>query len=184
MRVLIGSQILGGVGSSTGFSLSTLLAKEITGNAGLAGLTGTFSSLGAACATIPLSRIMAARGSRPGLVLGYCAAIVGTLVIVLAARLHFYPLLLGGMALFGCASAVNLQARYAGTDLAPAERRGRSLSMVIWAVTVGSILGPEPRPSGGGDGAGPRAAAAGRGVPVVGVRALRCRARARTVAAS
>ncbi|MEY9889528.1 MFS family permease [Catenulispora sp. MAP5-51] len=142
VRVLIGSQILGGIGSSTGFSLSTLLAKEITGNAGLAGLTGTFSSLGAACASVPLSRVMAARGRRPGLVLGYGAAIAGTLVIVLAARLHFYPLLLGGMALFGSASAVNLQARYAGTDLAPAERRGRSLSLVIWAVTVGSILGP------------------------------------------
>jgi len=56
VRVLIGSQILGGIGSSTGFSLSTLLAKEITGNAGLAGLTGTFSALGAACASVPLSR--------------------------------------------------------------------------------------------------------------------------------
>jgi len=142
VRVLIGSQILGGIGSSTGFSLSTLLAKEITGNAGLAGLTGTFSALGAACASVPLSRVMAARGRRPGLVLGYGAAIAGTLVIVLAARLRSYPLLLAGMALFGCASAVNLQARYAGTDLAPAERRGRALSMVIWAVTVGSILGP------------------------------------------
>jgi MFS family permease len=142
VRVLIASQILGGIGSSTGFSLSTLLAKELTGNAGLAGLTGTFSSLGAAFASIPLSRVMAARGRRPGLVLGYSAAIGGTLVIVLAARLHAYWLLLAGMALFGSASAVNLQARYAGTDLAPAERRGRALSMVIWAVTVGSILGP------------------------------------------
>ncbi|WP_194926307.1 MFS transporter [Catenulispora pinisilvae] len=142
VRVLIGSQILGGVGSSTGFSLSTLLAKEITGNAALSGLTGTFSSLGAAFATIPLSRVMAARGRRPGLVLGYGAAVVGTVVVVLAARLHLYPLLLVGMALFGSASAMNLQARYAGTDLAPAERRGRALSMVIWAVTIGSIFGP------------------------------------------
>ncbi|WP_344655283.1 MFS transporter [Catenulispora subtropica] len=142
VRVLIASQILGGIGSSTGFSLSTLLAKEITGNASLAGLTGTFSSLGAAFASIPLSRIMAARGRRPGLVLGYSAAIGGTLVIVTAAKLDAYWLLLLGMALFGWASAVNLQARYAGTDLAPAERRGRALSLVIWAVTIGSILGP------------------------------------------
>jgi MFS family permease len=142
VRVLIASQILGGIGSSTGFSLSTLLAKEITGDASLAGLTGTASSLGAAFASLPLSRIMAARGRRPGLVLGYSTAIGGTLVIVLAARLNAYWLLLIGMSLFGWASAVNLQARYAGTDLAPAERRGRALSMVIWAVTIGSILGP------------------------------------------
>lgn len=150
VRVLIASQILGGIGSSTGFSLSTLLAKDITGNAGLAGLTGTFSSLGAALASIPLSRVMASRGRRPGLVLGYSTAICGTLVIVLAARLEAYWLLLVGMALFGWASAVNLQARYAGTDLAPAERRGRALSVVIWAVTIGSILGPNlARPAEG-----------------------------------
>jgi len=142
VRVLIASQILGGVGSSTGFSLSTLLAKDLTGNAGLAGLTGTFSSLGAACAAVPLSRLMATRGRRHGLVLGYSMAIAGSAVIVVAARLHAYWLLLFGMMLFGWASAVNLQARYAGTDLAPAERRGRALSVVIWAATVGSILGP------------------------------------------
>ncbi|MFL6116173.1 MAG: MFS transporter [Catenulispora sp.] len=142
VRVLLASQVLGGVGSSTGFSLSTLLAKEITGNAALAGLTGTFAALGAAGASIVLSRVMALRGRRPGLVLGYSVAIGGTLVIVLAARLHAFWLLLLGMALFGWASAVNLQARYAGTDLAPAERRGRALAVVIWAVTIGSILGP------------------------------------------
>jgi len=142
VRVLLASQVLGGVGSSTGFSLSTLLAKEITGNAALAGLTGTFAALGAAGASVALSRVMAVRGRRPGLVLGYSVAIGGTLVIVSAARLHAYWLLLLGMALFGWASAVNLQARYAGTDLAPAERRGRALAVVIWAVTIGSILGP------------------------------------------
>ncbi|GAA2042296.1 MFS transporter [Catenulispora yoronensis] len=150
VRVLMASQVLGGIGSSTGFSLSTLLAKELTGNAALAGLTGTFTSLGAAFAAIPLSRVMAARGRRPGLVLGYSTAIAGTAVIVLAARLQAFWLLLLGMALFGWASAVNLQARYAGTDLAPAERRGRALSVVIWAVTIGSILGPNlARPAEG-----------------------------------
>ena len=142
VRVLIASQILGGIGSSTGFALSTLLAKELTGNAGLAGLTGTFSALGAALAAIPLSRVMAARGRRPGLVLGYSTAIGGTLVIVLAARLQAYWLLLVGMALFGWASAVNLQARYAGTDLGTAERRGGGVLVVVLGVAIGSILGP------------------------------------------
>lgn len=142
MRILVASQVLGGIGSSTGFALASLLAAEVSGRKELAGMAGTCISLGAALTAIPVSRIMAMRGRRPGLVLGYSAATVGALVTVAAAKAHLFWLLLIGMVLFGSASAVNLQARYAGTDLAPAERRGRALSLVIWAVTVGSIAGP------------------------------------------
>ena len=150
VRILIASQILGGVGTSTGISFASLLAKDVSGNAGLAGLAGTGTSLGAALAAIPLSRLMAARGRRPGLVLGYAIAVAGAFVVLAAAQARFFPLLLVGMTMFGAASAVNLQARYAGTDLAPAERRGRALAMVIWAVTIGSIAGPNlARPAEG-----------------------------------
>ena len=142
VRILIASQVLGGIGSSTGFALASLLAKDVSGKDGLAGLAGTCMSLGAALSAVPVSRIMAARGRRPGLVLGYGVATGGALLTVLAARVHTFWLLLLGMVLFGAAAAVNLQARYAGTDLAPAERRGRALAFVIWAVTIGSITGP------------------------------------------
>jgi MFS family permease len=43
---------------------------------------------------------------------------------------------------FGAATACGLQARYAAADLAPPERRGRSLALVVWATTIGSVLGP------------------------------------------
>jgi MFS family permease len=142
VRILTASQILGGIGSSTGFALAALLAKDISGQAGLAGLAGTCMSVGAASTAVVLSRIMTARGRRPGLVVGYGAATAGALVVVTAAHFQAFWLLLVGMALFGAAPAVNLQARYAGTDLAPAERRGRALAFVIWAVTIGSIAGP------------------------------------------
>lgn len=142
VRVLIASQVLGGIGSSTGFAMASLLATDVSGRKSLAGLAGTCISLGAALTAIPVSRIMAVRGRRPGLVLGYSAATIGAFVTVAASKSHAFWLLLIGMTLFGSASAVNLQARYAGTDLAPAERRGRALSLVIWAVTVGSIAGP------------------------------------------
>ena len=41
-----------------------------------------------------------------------------------------------------CGTACGLQARYAAADLAAPERRGRALSLVVWATTVGSVLGP------------------------------------------
>jgi predicted MFS family arabinose efflux permease len=52
-------------------------------------------------------------------------------------------------AAFGWASASNLQARYAATDLAQPANRARSLSNIVWATTVGAVLGPNLTGPGG-----------------------------------
>src|SRR5690606_40733902 len=43
---------------------------------------------------------------------------------------------------FGASTTANSQSRYAATDLAPLDRKGSSLSLVVWATTIGSVLGP------------------------------------------
>ncbi|NUP17300.1 MAG: MFS transporter, partial [Streptomyces sp.] len=82
------------------------------------------------------------RGRRPGLVLAYLIGAVGAGVAVIAARIGSFPLLLCGMAAFGAASSANLQARFAAADLAEPERRARAISLVVWATTIGAVLGP------------------------------------------
>ena len=47
-----------------------------------------------------------------------------------------------GFFLFGGATAAGLQARYAAVDLAPAALRGRHLSLIVWATTLGAVAGP------------------------------------------
>ncbi|MBC7895024.1 MAG: MFS transporter, partial [Cytophagaceae bacterium] len=47
-----------------------------------------------------------------------------------------------GFFLFGAGTAANMQARYAAVDLAPAALRGRHLSLVVWATTLGAVTGP------------------------------------------
>ena len=42
----------------------------------------------------------------------------------------------------GAASAAGLQARFAATDLAVDKHRARDLSTVVWATTVGAVVGP------------------------------------------
>jgi hypothetical protein len=69
-------------------------------------------------------------------------AVLGSVLTVVAARLSSLPLLLVGLFAFGAATACGLQARYAAADLARPERRGRDLSLVVWATTIGSVLGP------------------------------------------
>lgn len=142
VAVLFGTQILGGVGTALGIAVGTLLAEEVTGSANLAGFAQTAAVLGAATVVAPISRIIAARGRRSGLAFGYLTATAGAVVVVLAAALRLYPLLLLGMLAFGAGTATNLQARYAATDLASPQRRGTALSTVVWATTLGAMAGP------------------------------------------
>ncbi|WP_454316373.1 MFS transporter [Streptomyces phaeoluteigriseus] len=140
--VLIASQILGGLGVTTGLALGTVLAQRVSGTEALAGLAPTATVAGTAVLSMPMAALMTARGRRPGLVLGYLVGALGALVVVVAARIGSFPLLLGGMAAFGAASSANLQARFAAADLAEPERRAGAISLVVWATTVGAVLGP------------------------------------------
>ncbi len=142
VATLVGSQMLGGVGVSSGIAVGSLLAEEILGSPDLAGLGGTFQVLGAALIAIPMARIMAGRGRRPGLGFGYLLGIAGAVLLALAGIVGSFPLLLVGSALFGGATAANNQARYAAADLAEERHRGRDLSIVVWATTIGAVMGP------------------------------------------
>ncbi|HSF98131.1 MAG TPA: MFS transporter [Ornithinibacter sp.] len=142
VRTLAGTQVLGGVGLSAGVAVGALLAEDVSGSAQFAGLGGTFQVLGAALIAIPMSRVMAAHGRRPGLVLGYALAAVGAIGLIAAGVVRNFPLLLVASVLFGGATASNSQSRYAGADLALPQHRARDLSIVVWATTVGSVIGP------------------------------------------
>ncbi|RJK96476.1 MFS transporter [Vallicoccus soli] len=158
VRVLAASQVLGGVGVASGIAANGLLAEEVSGSAGLSGLATTGTVLGAALAAVPLARLTAASGRRAGLAAGWLVGGAGAVVLLVAAAVDGFALLLLGCVLFGAASAANLQARYAATDLADDRTRGRALGLVVWATTVGAVLGPNL--------AGPGEAVAGRlGLP-------------------
>ena len=142
VRTLVGSQVLGGVGLSAGIAVGALLAEDVSGSAKFAGLGGTFQVLGAAVIAIPMARVMAAHGRRPGLVLGYGLAAAGAVGLVTAGVIRNFPLLLVASVLFGGATASNSQSRYAAADLALPAHRARDLSIVVWATTIGSVIGP------------------------------------------
>ncbi|MEV1052760.1 MFS transporter [Streptomyces sp. NPDC049887] len=140
--VLIASQILGGLGVATGIALAAVLAQQVSGSEALSGLAPTATVAGTALLSVPLAALMTARGRRPGLVLAYVIGSAGAGVVVLASVLGNFPLLLVGMAAFGAASSANLQARFAAADLAEPARRARAISLVVWATTIGAVLGP------------------------------------------
>ena len=139
---LMSSQVMGGIGVASGIAVAALMAAEISGRDDLSGLANTTQVLGGALMTIPVAALMAAHGRRVGLVTAYLVGTVGAVLAITAAVIGNFWLLLLGTALFGASSTANSQARYAAVDLAPPTRRGRHLSLVVWATTIGSVLGP------------------------------------------
>ncbi|MEU5686991.1 MFS transporter [Streptomyces venezuelae] len=140
--VLIASQILGGLGVPIGIALAPMLATDVSGTEALSGLAPTASVAGTALLSLPLAALMNARGRRAGLVLAYVIGALGAGLVVCASVVESFPLLLLGMAAFGAGSLATLQARFAAADLVEPDRRGRAISHVIWATTIGSVLGP------------------------------------------
>ncbi len=134
--------IPGGLAMTASFSASTLLADQMTGSETKASLAAVCLSIGGTLAGIPLAALMARRGRRFGLACGYLIGAVGATLALLSAFAGRYAMLVIGMVLIGTGQAANLAARYAGADLATDENRARSISLVLWASTVGSVLGP------------------------------------------
>ncbi len=142
VRVLGGGVALAGLGVTVGITAGGLLARDVAGTDSAAGLGQTAGVLGAAVLAVPLARISDAAGRRAGLAVGYLLSVLGAVLTVVAAAASSLLLLLVGLFLFGSATACGLQSRYAAADLATPEHRGRALSLVVWATTVGSVLGP------------------------------------------
>ncbi|MFF5702582.1 MFS transporter [Streptomyces sp. NPDC012794] len=136
------SQMLGGLGVPISVALAPVLATEISGTEALSGVASTAAVIGTALFSLPLAALMTARGRRWGLVVAYAIGALGAALVVLAAVVDSFPLLLVGMAAFGAASCATFQARFAATDLAAPDRRARAISLVVWASTLGAVLGP------------------------------------------
>ncbi len=149
MRVLVTSQVLGGIGVGAGISVVGLLAYELSGEEALSGISATAGVLGAAGAALVIARIAVARGRRPSLAAGYLVGAVGAALAIVAAVLDTFPLHVVASIAFGWSNAANLQSRFAATDLATADQRSRALSTVVWATTVGAVLGPNLTGPGG-----------------------------------
>ncbi|MBM7279979.1 MFS transporter [Gordonia rubripertincta] len=141
-------QVLGGVSMGGALALGAILGEELSGTESLAGLPTTVLTLGAAAAGLPLAALASARGRRPALATGLLVAAAGALIVALGVDRGWFPVMLAGMTALGSGTAVSLQARFAATDLASPETRGRNLSLVVWMTMVGAVVGPALVPLG------------------------------------
>jgi MFS family permease len=141
LRLLFISQVTGGIGVAVGSSVGALLAADLA-SVGVSGLAQSAGVMGAALLAVPATRIVRRYGRGPSLAAAYLTAALGGSMIVAAAITRSVMLLFAGFLLFGGSTTASLQARYAAVDLAPRELYSRQLSLIVWATTVGGVVGP------------------------------------------
>ncbi|MEV0852228.1 MFS transporter [Nocardia fluminea] len=142
LAVLVAAQIFSGAGLAAGITVGALLAQDMLGSTGLAGLPAAMFTIGSAAAAVGVGRISQRSGRRAGLALGYLTGALGSFGVVAAAVTGSLVLLFVSLIVYGAGTATSLQARYAGADLAQPAHRARAISTVLVATTVGAVVGP------------------------------------------
>jgi len=142
LQTLAGAQTLSGLGYSSTVAAGSLLVASITQSEALAGLAQTFGVLGAAAMALPLANLTRRGGRRLALGSGYLVGAIGAVFAIAGGTSRILGIMLLGTFLVGAASASGYQARYAAVDLATQSTRAKSLSLVVWASTIGSVVGP------------------------------------------
>lgn len=139
---LIGSVFPAGMGMTATFAATSLAAKEITDNDGLATLAATMTAIGGAIAAVPLGRYMNEHGRRPGLMWAWLIGAAGAAIAFTGVVTELYIMLVIGGIGVGMGQAASLAARYSAADLAPQDRKASEIGLVMWAGSIGSVLGP------------------------------------------
>ncbi|MBD3919191.1 MFS transporter [Paenibacillus sp. PR3] len=142
LKVVIISQIFGGAGLAAGITVGALLAQDMLGTDSYAGVPTALFTLGSAGAALGVGRLSQRYGRRSGLASGFLVGGLGAIGVILAAIWSSLPLLFLSMFIYGAGTATNLQARFAGTDLALPAHRAKAISMAMMFTTFGAVAGP------------------------------------------
>jgi MFS family permease len=123
-------------------TVSTLVSEQITGSTSLSGIPATLGTAGVAAGAAGLSALSLRIGRRPSFTLGFAIAMVGSVSVGFSISLASFPLLLLGMFAIGFGRSVGQLARFAAGDLRHSEHRASAISLIVWASTIGAIVGP------------------------------------------
>lgn len=142
LTVVVIGQTFGGAGLAAGLTVGVLIAEEMLGTEALSGLAVGVLTLGAALTAHLVGQVTQKFGRRLALGFGFGTGGVGALGVIAATVIDSPVLFFFSLFLYGAGTATNLQARYAGTDLAPKERKATAVSIAMVATTLGAVAGP------------------------------------------
>ncbi len=124
------------------FTVAALLAPQQAGWAGASGLPSAFAIGGTALGVSGLAVVNARRGRVAGIRLGLGIAMLGALLCLASALSGSLVLLLVGSVGFGVGNAAIQVTRYAAAELVAPARRAGAIALIVWASTIGAVIGP------------------------------------------
>jgi len=133
---------LGSTGHIAAVTVTSIVALELSNDRTLAGVPAAFVVFGAAVGATLLGAMMGRWGRRPGLATGYIVGVLGAIIAIAGIVTHSFPTLLAGCLFIGFGNSSNQLSRYAAADMYPASRRASAIGIVVWAATVGAVIGP------------------------------------------
>ncbi|WP_156324465.1 MFS transporter [Bacillus sp. FJAT-27251] len=142
LLVVVISQVFGGAGLAAGIAVGALLAQDMLGSDSVTGIPTALFTLGSAGAAFLVGRLSQQFGRRFGLAMGFLAGGFGAIGVVISALTNSILLLFMSLLVYGAGAATNLQARYAGTDLANSAQRAKAVSIAMVSTTFGAVAGP------------------------------------------
>ncbi|WP_078380083.1 MFS transporter [Sutcliffiella halmapala] len=140
--IVVLSQIFGGAGLAAGITVGALLAQDMLGTDAYSGVPVALFTLGSAGSALVVGRLSQRFGRRYGLATGFITGGIGAIGVVIAALTSNVLLLFAALVIYGAGTATNLQARYAGTDLANTKQRATAVSIALVSTTLGAVAGP------------------------------------------
>lgn len=140
--VVVMSQIFGGAGLAAGITVGALLAQDMLGTDSVTGIPTALFTLGSAGAALLVGRLSQRFGRRLGLATGFFGGGIGAIGVIISALTNSILLLFISLVIYGAGTATNLQARYAGTDLANSTQRAKAVSIAMVSTTFGAVAGP------------------------------------------
>ena len=140
--IVVLSQMFGGAGLAAGITVGALLAQDMLGTDRFAGVPTALFTLGSAGVALFVGQLSQRFGRRSGLAAGFLTGGIGAIGVVISALTNNIFLLFASLFIYGAGTATNLQARYAGTDLANSSQRATAISIAMVSTTFGAVAGP------------------------------------------
>ncbi len=139
---MFGGNAMVSIAYIAGITVASLVARDLTGEDTFAGFPGSIGTLGAALGATVLTRLSKTRGRRATFIGGYLVAALGGVVAASSIVMQSLAVLMVGFLLVGFGRSVSQLARFAAADMRSEQRRGTAISTIVWAGTIGAVLGP------------------------------------------
>lgn len=124
------------------FTVSPILAAELSGSDSAAGLPNTISLAGRALLAAPAGLLMDRAGRRLGLSLGFMIGAAGAMLGLYSILVGSFLGFLTSAALLGIMRAWAEQGRFVAHEIHRPDQGARAIGLVVFAGTLGAIGGP------------------------------------------